>query len=274
MTGKTMAIGKARTADFGDVSLRMAPKGSGFIGRAFRAGKPIGDAEGESADAVWMALQDLVSKSDPRYFGFDGAIARFLQHFPKGFEDTKYIATERNYKMRDAATLQSISLEDAASGKGFGETVLTSMKKTDLLHTSEKIAVTDLLRSDLGDGYVQAAAKFTLNPSAATIGALSAALAAKGKTNWVLATYLPFLWQPDRHMFLKPEITREFAARVGHRFDTDYESGLAYPVYASLLDLVDRTRTEIAAFKPRDNIDIHTFIFVVGRYAVTPDKPV
>jgi hypothetical protein len=36
-------------------------------------------------------------------------------------------------------------------------------------------------------------------------------------------TYLPFLWRPEAHMFLKPEITTEFAARVGHRLADDYE---------------------------------------------------
>ena len=38
---------------------------------------------------------------------------------------------------------------------------------------------------------------------------------------WTVATYLPFLWRPDRHMFLKPEVTKDFATRVGHGFVDD-----------------------------------------------------
>jgi hypothetical protein len=34
--------------------------------------------------------------------------------------------------------------------------------------------------------------------------------------------YLPFLWRPEGEMFLKPEVTRDFAARVGRRFHLDY----------------------------------------------------
>jgi hypothetical protein len=265
---------RSRNVDIGDIKLRMIPTGSGFVGRAYRGDKPLGEQiSGESADSVWMKLHDLVSKSDPRYFGFDGATARFLKNFPQGFEDQRYVTDERNYKLQAATTLQSISPADVGYGKGFRDTVLSAINKTDLLHMSEKIAITDLLRSELGAAYVQAAAKFTLEPSAATIAALAAALAPTGKANWVLATYLPFLWEPDRHMFLKPGITREFSARVGHRFDTDYANNLVYPVYASLLDLVDRTRTELAALKPRDNIDIHSFIFVVGKYPDLPDYP-
>ena len=34
--------------------------------------------------------------------------------------------------------------------------------------------------------------------------------------SWTVATYLPFLWRPETHMFLKPEVTKDFAERVGH----------------------------------------------------------
>jgi hypothetical protein len=49
-----------------------------------------------------------------------------------------------------------------------------------------------------------------------------------------MAPYLPFLWRPDQHMFLKPAVTQDFAARVGHRFAHDYEARLAVGVYESL----------------------------------------
>ena len=43
-------------------------------------------------------------------------------------------------------------------------------------------------------------------------------------------THLPFLWRPGTHMFLKPEVTKDFAARVGHRFASDYEPRLKLDV--------------------------------------------
>jgi hypothetical protein len=37
-------------------------------------------------------------------------------------------------------------------------------------------------------------------------------------------------------------------------------------VYASLLDLVERTSHELSDLQPRDRIDIQSFIWVVGEY--------
>jgi len=67
---------------------------------------------------------------------------------------------------------------------------------------------------------------------------------------WTVVTYLPFLWRPEAHMFLKPEVTKDFATRVGHRFASDYEPRLRLDVYQSLLDLVSETEQELADLEP------------------------
>ena len=65
-------------------------------------------------------------------------------------------------------------------------------------------------------------------------------------------------------MFLKPEVTKDFAARVGHRFASDYTPRLEIGVYDSLLDLAAKTSNELASLRPRDRIDVQSFIWVVG----------
>jgi hypothetical protein len=67
-------------------------------------------------------------------------------------------------------------------------------------------------------------------------------------------------------MFLKPTVTKDFATRVGHRFASDYDSTLTINVVQSLLNLADQTKHELADLKPRDRIDIQSFIWVVGGY--------
>ena len=67
-------------------------------------------------------------------------------------------------------------------------------------------------------------------------------------------------------MFLKPQVTCDYAERVGHPFAHDNQSGLEVSVYESLLDLAARTRTLLEDQDPRDNIDIQSFIWVVGDY--------
>jgi hypothetical protein len=90
---------------------------------------------------------------------------------------------------------------------------------------------------------------------------------------WTVVTYLPFLWRPEAHMFLKPEVTKDFAARVGHRFASDYEPRLRLDVYQSLLDLASETEQELADLDPRDRIDVQSFIWVVGDYKQDTKPP-
>ena len=85
--------------------------------------------------------------------------------------------------------------------------------------------------------------------------------------------HLPFLWRPEEHMFLKPEVTKDFAARVAHRFAMDYQARLDFSVYESLLDLVSKTAAELAQLKPRDRIDVQSFIWVVGDYKEDSEQP-
>ena len=84
---------------------------------------------------------------------------------------------------------------------------------------------------------------------------------------WTVATYLPFLWRPEVHMYPKPEATKDFAARVGHPLSSVYEAQLNLDVYASLLDLAERTSNRLSDFRPHDRIDIQSFIWVVGAYS-------
>lgn len=67
-------------------------------------------------------------------------------------------------------------------------------------------------------------------------------------------------------MFLKPEVTKDFATRVGHPFAAQYESRLSLTVYEGLLDLAAKTERELHELAPRDRIDLQSFIWVVGDY--------
>ena len=87
-----------------------------------------------------------------------------------------------------------------------------------------------------------------------------------GIAKWTVLTYLPYLWKPEAHMFLKPEVTREYAERVGHPFQFAYAPEPTPAVYASLLDLAQTTRREVAELEPADMIDVQSFIWTVGKY--------
>ena len=89
-----------------------------------------------------------------------------------------------------------------------------------------------------------------------------------------MLTYLPSLWRPEEHIFLKPMATLDFAQRVGHRFQYDYRADATPDVYESLLDLFAQTRAALVSLpdaEQMDGIDVQSFIWVVGAYDKAPD---
>jgi len=71
-----------------------------------------------------------------------------------------------------------------------------------------------------------------------------------------------FIAQPRRHVFLKPLTTRRAAAAYG--FDFRYESRPNWGTYSSLREFCMRLQEDLQDLRPRDLIDIQSFIWVLG----------
>ncbi len=252
-----------RDGSLGKKSLRLVEMNNMFFGLA--DGKLC--VEGNNADQVWQQLHTEAGKSSANYFGFDGAISRFLSFFPDGFHSESYEEHERNYKLAAKEKLDSLApLQKALTENGLAEAILSVYRSTNMLSPYEKTWLQDVLRGDNADAVIRAIAAFTQNANRQTLAHLEAKLKPHDCAKWTIVTYLPYLWQPECHMFLKPNVTKDFADRVGHPFAALYEAGLNFDVYASLLDMVSRTNQEIKKLGPRDNIDVQSFIWIVGIY--------
>lgn len=263
-----------RTAKIGKSEFRLVERDKQFVGLVFSGGSTKIQIEGSSADDVWRRLHDEAGKVNPKYFGFDGARARFLRFFPNGFQSAGYIGEERDYKVAAKQKLDAAApLERAVTESGFGEAVLAVFRATNLLSPFEKTRLQDVLRGPAADPFIRAAARFALGAGKQALVDMEHALKPHESAKWTVATYLPFLWRPEEHMFLKPEVTKDFASRVGHRFASDYEPRLDIAVYDSLLDLVARTEAELAELEPRDRIDVQSFIWVIGDYKDGKEAP-
>lgn len=260
-----MAVARTvRQTNLGKHVLRLAEKDGKFYGLS--DGKIC--AEGDDPDRVWQQLHDEAGKSDPRYFGYAGAKNRFLKFFPDGFHSESYSGQERDYKVAAKRKLDEMApLELALAGSGYGEAILSVYRATNMLSPFEKTKLQDIFRGPDADLVVQAAAGFTKDANKNTLARLERALKPYESAKWTVVTYLPYLWQPERHMFLKPEVSKDYAARVGHPFASIYEAGLKFDVYSSLLDLVEKTSEVLKDLQPRDRIDIQSFIWVVGAYS-------
>src|ERR1700754_254124 len=79
---------------------------------------------------------------------------------------------------------------------------------------------------------------------------------------WPLATVFGFIAQPKRHFFFKPRVTREALRRCGIPFE--YSSRPSWPVYRRLLDGVQVVKREISPMRPRDMVDMQSFLWVQG----------
>ena len=79
---------------------------------------------------------------------------------------------------------------------------------------------------------------------------------------WPIVTVFGFIAQPERHVFLKPNVTRVAAREYGVEFE--YASRPNWTTYASLLDFAGRVMRDQRDLGPRDMIDAQSFIWVQG----------
>jgi len=79
---------------------------------------------------------------------------------------------------------------------------------------------------------------------------------------WPMVTVWGFIAQPERHIFLKPQVTRRAAAEYG--CDFLYEPRPNWRTYVSLLEFAEQVREDQNDLGPRDMIDLQSFIWIQG----------
>jgi hypothetical protein len=79
---------------------------------------------------------------------------------------------------------------------------------------------------------------------------------------WTTATVFGFIAQPEKQIFLKPNVTRTAANAYG--FDFKYNSRPSWEIYANLLEFAETIRDDQNDLQPRDMIDLQSFIWVIG----------
>ena len=202
---------------------------------------------------------------------------KFLRHFPGGFRDETYLDWERGYKwdahQRWESGLNEATFESLMKAREFEEIAAIAIRiesRTNLLFSFEKMALRDAVRSPAGAKAFALALFNLLHGSDPMDVRFSKWIDAIGRLprrktrvlTWPLVTVFGFIAQPDIHFFLKPTVTREAARRYGLEFQ--YASRPTWPLYKGLLDFVARVRTDIRDLRPRDMIDMQSFLWVQG----------
>jgi len=81
---------------------------------------------------------------------------------------------------------------------------------------------------------------------------------------WPVLTLPPFLADPNRFMFLKPEPTQACADRL--RFDLLYDSSLRWVTYERLMTMGEILLNELKPLGAQDFIDVQSFMWVIQKY--------
>ena len=202
---------------------------------------------------------------------------KFLRFFPGGYRDETYIDWERDYKWQAhqqwRKQLDQSNFKRLLAARQFSEIASRAVRiesRTNLLFSFEKMALRDALKpADGAERFARGLYRW-LHGAAALPVAFEDWVATVSELprrqtrvlTWPLVTVFGFIAQPERHIFLKPNVTRLAAKAYGYPFQ--YQSRPAWPTYSSLLDFAETVRRDTRDLKPRDMIDLQSFIWVQG----------
>ena len=207
------------------------------------------------------------------------AVARFLESFPLGFSDPKYVedGKERSTRWRRAHEAYVETL-----GNGEGERLLAAGDVAALVDRTLKVErrIRALHRDaektsfEEGLGNPAAAQAFftalfdllsTAAPEQPRFEALAAAVAALApdaarESGWPVVTLLPFIARPDLHMLLRPRFACDVAQRLGLELAYDAEPNWA--TYSAHLASADLLLEKLRPLGARDHVDVEAFMHV------------
>ncbi|AEG91272.1 hypothetical protein [Ramlibacter tataouinensis] len=218
--------------------------------------------------------------SNVNYLGAARCRRKFELYYPDGFTDETYLIAERSYKERAHLEWQAElgpqpfrKLLARGEYRQIADAAIRIESRTNLLFSFEKMALRDALKSPAGarlfahelyaflwgrgspqrkfEDWTQAVAELPRRQTRVL--------------TWPVVTVFGFLARPDRHLFLKPRVTRAAARCYG--FDLPYQSEPTWRGYEGLLTFAAIIRRDLerrVGFKPRDMIDVQSFIWVQG----------
>jgi hypothetical protein len=209
------------------------------------------------------------------------ALAKFRRLFPRGFDDPAYLGDrtvgERNYKWEKHMEFVELL------GGGQGEELLAAGNLPELIKRTRRITSTNMTsifeKGAFGDALTGGEETrryfetlFNLLASALSEASVTKYFDAvdglpqpKGRVaTWPVATLMPFLARPDKHMLLKPEVTQEAESRLG--FHLSYKPHPNWLTYKKLLELAELLMVELRPLGARDYIDVQSFMWIASKY--------
>ena len=211
--------------------------------------------------------------------GAKRARRKFLRFFPGGFRDPTYLEWEREYKWetheRWEAALERAEFRRQLERRAFAEIAARAVRteqqsRHSMIFSFEKMALRDAMKPAAGaQAFAEGLYDFLHGrgemPQRFERWCAVVAGLPRRQTRvltWPLVSVFGFIAQPDQHIFLKPMVTRRAAEAYG--FDFCYQSKPNWETYSSLLEFAETVRNDLRDLRPRDMVDIQSFLWVQG----------
>ncbi|GAA0796470.1 DUF3553 domain-containing protein [Marinobacterium sediminicola] len=226
----------------------------------------------EASHPVLDNLKINKSASGIKYQSLPQSIQFFLAQFPEGFYGKKFREHEREYKNKAHTLAQELlgqvpydSLLETEDYVEIAKRALKIVNATNLIFPNEKMS--------LKDGLVEPSAQKEFAVALHSLlygnGVLEKRFVAFAKVlekieaaKWTTATYFLFIVDPSKFMFVKPTITQYSSELCG--FEINYKPQLNWLTYKSVLSFSEYLFSEISDLKPRDMIDVQSFMWCIA----------
>ena len=203
---------------------------------------------------------------------FAQAKERFLELFPGGFYGPRLVEEERNYKDRlnglCVSLLGQTELQRLIADGAYGTVVDSAVQfigdgELNLPHHIEKMAFTGGVRKLDARTFSESLQHWMHSdePTASRLAPIARELASIGADKWPILTAFTFFSSPERSVYIKPE-NLKYAAEVC-RFEINYRPGLNALTLDSVSGFYRYLEQKLADLKPRDMMDVQSFIWCI-----------
>lgn len=226
------------------------------------------------ADASNALLDNLIVRDHvaARFQSLAQSTERFLVLFPEGFAGADFASAERDYKVKAHKLahelLNEVQFQSLLSARAYQEICKRALQianATNLIFPNEKMALKDGLRTEvLQERFAQSLYNMVYGSGDVEprFMAFSSALEEAEAAKWTIASYFPFIFDPQRYMFVKPTITQHAAELCG--FEINYRPQLNELTLTGVLKFSDYLFRELAPLRPRDYIDVQSFMWCIA----------
>jgi hypothetical protein len=218
-------------------------------------------------------LKTTTSKKGREYKSLQVLKDKFLIQYPGGFSGAEYNEIERNYKWeaheRMHEQLNQSEFQRQLEEMDYPEICKRALQicnATNLIFPNEKMDLKDGLvfieqqkyfsetLYDLLYGIAHPEVRFTQ---------FADCLLEIGAAKWTIATYYLFITDPEKNMFLKPKVTQQAADVCA--FELNYRPALNWLTYKNLLEFSNYLMKNLSELKPKDMIDVQSFIWCIAQ---------